>query len=372
MTATVPAPRPTHPGGHRDPTLDNARAIGIVAVVAGHTMGIPPALGELIYAVHMPLFFLLAGWVLKDAVLALPAAAWLRRQARSLLLPYAVFFALGFAYWLATSRIGSRAAKFADTAWHEPLAGLVTGRFAELQTANGPLWFFPALALALTLAWLAWAPSRRRWAVPAVVAAAVAIVTLRPGDLPVAPWSADVAVVAAAFVLAGLVVGRTVDWARVKAATAATLAVAAGAACLALAHGGGAVDFAQGRFGDHPLRFAAAAASGIVAVLAVSRLLPASAVANWLARHTVVIFPTHVLVLNLLSGIAQIGFGLDAAAVRTPAFALASTVLALAAAVPTAWLLARLWPTLVPPSAGRPVSDAARPHPPADRPASAR
>ena len=47
--------------------LDIARGIGIFLVVLGHCYSLPEWMWHLIYSVHMPLFFVLSGYVFKPA-----------------------------------------------------------------------------------------------------------------------------------------------------------------------------------------------------------------------------------------------------------------------------------------------------------------
>ncbi len=66
------------------------KGIGIVAVVIGHVT-YNRALVAQIFMFHMPLFFLVGGW-LHDA--ATPQRAYLKAKARSLLVPYACFLVI--------------------------------------------------------------------------------------------------------------------------------------------------------------------------------------------------------------------------------------------------------------------------------------
>ncbi len=76
-------------GRERLDWIDVARGIGIVAVVAGHvwTRG---ALRDAVYSFHMPLFFLLSGYLSKPQ----PVVPFALRQLASQMRPYAAFLAL--------------------------------------------------------------------------------------------------------------------------------------------------------------------------------------------------------------------------------------------------------------------------------------
>ena len=74
----------------RQPWIDVLKGIGILAVVVGH-ITFNRTLAAQIFMFHMPLFFLVGGW-LHDA--ATPQRAYMAAKARSLLLPYACFLVI--------------------------------------------------------------------------------------------------------------------------------------------------------------------------------------------------------------------------------------------------------------------------------------
>lgn len=72
--------------------IDTAKALGIIAVVAGHAPGVHHSLVSFIYSFHMPLFFFLSGYLLRPDKLRLSVVGHLRLQWQNLALPYLVFF----------------------------------------------------------------------------------------------------------------------------------------------------------------------------------------------------------------------------------------------------------------------------------------
>ncbi|RQO58660.1 hypothetical protein DBR47_13300 [Paucibacter sp. KBW04] len=69
--------------------VDKAKGVGIVCVVAGHVLSPGPAT-RAIYLWHMPLFFVLSGYLFSPR----PLLAYARQKALHLLLPYASFLLL--------------------------------------------------------------------------------------------------------------------------------------------------------------------------------------------------------------------------------------------------------------------------------------
>lgn len=67
--------------------LDIAKGIGILLVVLGHCLGMPALVRQFVYSVHMPLFFILAGYTFRVKS-SETIREFLRKNVRSLLVPY--------------------------------------------------------------------------------------------------------------------------------------------------------------------------------------------------------------------------------------------------------------------------------------------
>lgn len=120
--------------------IDILKGFGIILVVLGHVT-LNSDLYHFIYAFHMPLFFIVSGMFLHDK------QGFIRRQAKSLLIPYLSFGLLTFVYWwLVESRF--RELPAGETIW---------GQFINLffptgtQHCNVVLWFLPCLFLACVM-----------------------------------------------------------------------------------------------------------------------------------------------------------------------------------------------------------------------------
>lgn len=120
--------------------VDALKGIGIIAVVAGHVWTRGPV-RDAIYAVHMPLFFILSGYTARHV----PWRDFLPRLSRSLLVPFASFSLLLLAADVLIEGLRGHRPIFGSA-----LEGVTTILFATEQT-RGPftiLWFVPALFLA--------------------------------------------------------------------------------------------------------------------------------------------------------------------------------------------------------------------------------
>lgn len=132
-------------GGGRNVALDIAKGLGILLVIIGHCSEIPyRPVRHFIFTFHMPLFFLIAGYLWR----AKPVSLSLMKDARRLLLPYAVTCVATIAislvlcalqgkgyrpvlHWVAASLLGSGSARSTLFLSHVPDIGAI--------------WFLPAL-----------------------------------------------------------------------------------------------------------------------------------------------------------------------------------------------------------------------------------
>ncbi|HEY4316982.1 MAG TPA: acyltransferase family protein [Herbaspirillum sp.] len=322
--------------------IDNAKAIGIVLVVLGHSRGLPEYLSQLIFGFHVPLFFLISGFLLKPGKLDEPVFGHARKTLRALGLPYLVFFAMAWLYWLATRNIGGKALQTAGLAWHDPLLGLFSGLQSDLYI-DPPLWFFPCLIATMIVYHAA-----RKFLGLAVstvlfVALAFLLALLWPGASASVrlPLGLDTMWIALGLFALGQY-WRASQWPltrdrRILAAVFLVgLALLAGAVFLT-----GRVDLATMRFGALPALYLPMALCGIAATLSISQYLPYSRIAEWLSENTLTIFPAHFLFLSLVRGTAlslhlisgdyQYGIG----------WSILSSVLAIGLCVPLVWCLRR-------------------------------
>lgn len=128
--------------------LDTARCIGIFLVILGH-ISFKPIFGysveNWIYSFHMPLFFFLAGLTHKK----MNFAGSVKKAARQLLIPYAVFYILTFLWWLVVSVL--RHPEMYPNRFDAVSKGLLGLLIADgydtkiSSMANVPLWFCAGL-----------------------------------------------------------------------------------------------------------------------------------------------------------------------------------------------------------------------------------
>jgi acyltransferase len=320
--------------------IDNAKAIGIVLVVLGHSRGMPSGLTNLIFGFHVPLFFFISGFLLKPEKLEEGAGSSARKILRALGLPYLLFFVLAWGYWLATRHIGGKALLSAGHAWYEPLAGLFSGLESDLYV-DPPLWFFPCLILTAVAYQAARKFMRLGLSTGLFVGLAFLLSVLWPVWSPSArlPLGLDNMWLALAFYGLGqyLRVKNRLFPTR-KGVPIGIFLVAFSLLVYAVALAG-RVDMANMRFGDLPALYLPMALFGIAATLSISQCLPRSRLADWLSENTLIIFPAHFLFLSLVRGVATSLHLISADYHYAIGWSIASSALAIALCAPLIWCL---------------------------------
>lgn len=77
--------------------IDIAKGIGIILVIIGH-VSVNQNINNFIYSFHMPLFFIISGFLYK------PKKDFEKHKAKSILIPYFSFSIISFIYWITIER----------------------------------------------------------------------------------------------------------------------------------------------------------------------------------------------------------------------------------------------------------------------------
>jgi acyltransferase len=279
------------------------RAIGIVLVVLGHTLGIGEGVEKYIFSFHMPLFFFISGLVLTSTRLSQSWADAVRHYGRRLILPYLFFSVLTYLPWVLVTRHHGADAALDLEAWR-PLIGTLYGIGVNgwLQH-NAMLWFFPCLfVLHLVFRVL---HGRLSGAALYVVAGGLAGVGyLLPSLSPVRlPWGGEIALIALPFYALGYAVSSRENCLPRAGARTALLALVLAAVqigCIAI---NGRVDMNFISLGN-PLLFYLGALSGIGTLACLVVFLPPLRVFAHLADAAVLAFPLHRTLFSVFSALS--------------------------------------------------------------------
>jgi fucose 4-O-acetylase-like acetyltransferase len=246
--------------------LDAARGVGMALVIVGH-MKLPPPLQCVIYAFHVPLFFIVTGYLYSTSR---PAAAVAGAKARGLLVPYYLFSAL-LILLLAAFPGAWASACLQGRSWQDKVWPTLAGTMPVIE----PTWFLPALfatsVAALPLRALGWRTGL------AVLAVLLLLAQMWSSfRWPALPYRVHLVPMGAACLLVGMLWRRYAAWPQMAGSRLALLAVLALAVLVPSALWHGRVDMNANRLGSAVL-FLATGTLGTAAVFWSCRALESAA-----------------------------------------------------------------------------------------------
>lgn len=328
--------------------VDTMKAIGIVLVVVGHSPGLNPYIKNVIYSFHMPLFFFISGLLVSEQKLSMTYRENLSLLWKGLGIPYLFFFLISYLYWLPTHEMAASAARHAGIRWWEPVMGVVIGN-GDALFVNVVLWFFTCLFTTSLIFFWARKYFSATFLLVAFNSMGLLFTLMYEPSWQRLPWGLDNAVVALAFYSTGHFFRRYQDAILEKTpkSMAMTLALFMVAGVAYVAGINGEVDLNTLLFGSHRYLFLINAYLGVLALFYFSISLPANAVFQWLSKNTIIIFPIHLLMFSVFTGIGVVGFGMphafkESSFLWTGAFPL----LALLLSYPSALFLHRFFPVV--------------------------
>ena len=281
--------------------IDIAKALGIIFVVAGHAVSSDSEIKRILYSFHMPLFFILSGMLLrarKDVDIR-RIREQINKKLSALMLPY-------FVWGLIYSSLSVK---------HLILLLYGTRETLVLAESLSSLWFLPVLFLAfmisdVVLMLLGWIGKYMDGIVFSGAAVCFLIGLLLPhqpvyGD----PWGADIAFVAAGFMLLGTIIFHWIN----RNANSSGKIVVAIAACVifvfSIRYSSSSVGYVLMGNADYgnPVVFIINSMAGSLFVVMVCFLAPRVhrfRILQWIGARTMGIFIVHKPIVNAVKTIA--------------------------------------------------------------------
>jgi fucose 4-O-acetylase-like acetyltransferase len=327
--------------------IDALKGLGISLIVLGHVWSLeqPPVFYVWLFAFHVPVFFFAAGLTLKPDQVVL--GDFLRRRTVQLMVPYLVFALLGYVFYLigyGLSRNLNIAPAGFDYGLWRPLIGIIEGRVGEGRLVNSPLWFLPALLIALGLT-----HGINRLVQPHMLRLGL-IIGLSVGALLIAeqiatPLGLSTGIIASLFVQLGYEYRqRNYPFPNAQMLAAALFILALLISALAFVNG--AVGLA-GPTVNNPALFMVFALNGIGLCVFAVRFTP-PAVQRLLAsigHHSLAILVTHMLIIKSIKVLLSLVWGVSFAEIEhSLPLGLAVLFATVVLSIPTVWFIERWLP----------------------------
>ncbi|WP_219642083.1 acyltransferase family protein [Cohnella sp. CFH 77786] len=321
--------------------LDAAKGIGIILVVAGHTGSTSSTVTNYIFSFHMPLFFFLSGYLFTAGKYGF--GSYVRKKAKSLLIPYFVFAFATYAYWAVIGRKFGNDAEL-DIPLLKPLAGILYSNGVDHWLVfDTPLWFLTCLFLVEIGFYLLSKRVRRQGVLFLALVALSVIGYLDSLYLPFRfPWGFDVALTAMLFYGCGYLAKSNALRFRRWQAPRYCLPLAAAFLIIGYIAGGanGRVDMNLHQYGNY-FYFYIAAFAGLAGWLLVSRTLASLRPLRFLGENTLLIMAVHLILLSFAKAVVVFLLDIPLQDTRTPLWALLYTSGVVAMAVPLIFFVNR-------------------------------
>jgi acyltransferase len=283
---------------------DTMRAIGIICVVFGHTLGISESVQYWIYSFHMPLFFFLSGYVLKEGRLQRAFSENIRHYASRLLVPYFGFSMLTYLPWVMVTRFYGADVKL-NIHPMRPIIGTFYGIGIDgwLQH-NAMLWFLPCLFIVHMLFQMTVSLVAEILVMgTSILLACIGLVLshFMPFRMP---WGIEVALIAMPFYVVGYRFSKF-SWVPKHKLLIALMLVA-----LVLAQGliidlNGRVDMNFISLGN-PFLFYTGAFAGIGVLWSFAQFIPKMNIVRRIADSSMLIFVTHRTLYSVLTAVLMV------------------------------------------------------------------
>lgn len=300
-----------------------------------------------LFAFHVQIFFFTSGLTFKPE-----AQTWItlaRKRFPSLILPFWVFALLGYGFYLAGYVVAQTLHLNVPQFGYgllTPLLGALYGTVGDGWLVNSPVWFLPALFLALLMVQATHQFSQRLSVQYAVLLALFALGSAI-GESVRLPWSLASALCGALFLHIGWHFQQQQLWSRLSRRSWLGIGLACGLLSL-WSHINGGVGLA-GPTVNHPALFLIFTASGLGLSLGlIAWLGKRVSVLDFLGRHSMGLLVLHMLVIKGVKVILSFVFGLSISHMEHD-WAWGLAVLALSALLlwPSVGILEKHFPTLL-------------------------
>ena len=315
--------------------LDNAKALGIILIIFGHS--IPHSyLSHYIYSFHVPLFFFISGYLYKAGKYNF--REFLYKKIRTLIIPYLCFAIISYLYWFFVVRNFSLSGTALTLDTTKPLIGILYGIGSggfEIPM-NVALWYLPCLFVVEIIFYFVKKP---------YTLFAFAALGLLAKFMPFRmPWGLDVALTAVVF----YGVGHYYKDSWISYKFLPIILVTSLAFCFL----NEPIDMNNLVYGN-PIFFYIAAFSGIILFLNLSKVVKNYGFIQYIGSNTVILIGLVGITWSCLIGLTYFLFNIKITEFST-LFGLVETILEILFTVPAIYIINRWLPFII----GRPYEPA--------------
>ncbi|QZA78235.1 acyltransferase family protein [Deefgea tanakiae] len=290
--------------------IDKMKAIGILLIMIGHAPGLSNQFKIFIYAFHVPLFFIISGFLLSERYMVLNIKARFSKLFKSLLVPYFFFFFVSWLYWCLTKQYANLSVYLKDKTFFDAFSGVYIGTVSALFV-NPALWFFVALFW-ISLVYHISAKlifSKIVLFISYLVVFLVSVFVFY-GELNKPDMVTLQVITGLVFYSFGVVLNEymtRLDFSRYRFFILCVFLPV----FIFLALKNGPLDLNLSRFGFSPFIYLLVAVVGFFVLYFLVDFLPYGRTVDFLSRNSLLIFASHMVIYKWITGFLMIFFGID-------------------------------------------------------------
>ncbi|NDV96332.1 hypothetical protein D0T84_15625 [Dysgonomonas sp. 521] len=281
--------------------IDYAKLIGVWLVAINHVNMDSPALIDWILSFHMPLFFMLSGFVDKGKA---SVSDTIKKSAKSLLIPYFWFYIISYVWWLVVTfrRHPELYSHDFMGGFVKPMIGMLLGEgyHSAISTMiNVPLWFLVGLFFCRVIFYLFLSFSREKYYGLILVNILSLIVIFLRNHLQINIfWSIDSAIMAIPFYTFGFFMKRFLDKMDPNVIYKVVLSVSLLIIGILLSRWNGFVDINTSNYGKNLFVYYINGLIGALAVIFFTRIFTnfKSPLLIYLGKNTLILFAFHLII----------------------------------------------------------------------------
>lgn len=287
--------------------IDNAKGMGLLFIMFGHTANLPNLFYNYAFSFHVPLFFFISGALLSNKLSNGKLSLKIRILVMKLVVPFLFFFSVSYLLWVFRRVIGVNINN-EDVAILSPLTNLILGN-SSLTIVNSTLWYFICVFNIFILYFIIDYIFKCEY-FNLFISFILIFFVLNISDYESLNFYIGLSIISLPF----FCLGRFEQIISLKrnARPFIFYLLLLFYSCLVILNG--KVDMAKYQFGDFLYLFYLNAFVGIYIVLYISENIKIKAFVsffNWMSKNSIVIFPMHILIFSILKFFLVSFFGYD-------------------------------------------------------------
>lgn len=270
--------------------LDVAKGMALILVIWGHAGMSIPGLGTAIIQFHMPLFFVVSGYLFKNTQGTIRNR--IVKKAKRLLVPYFIFSVVYLSFGVIKSFLLHQSVNVAELI---SLLFYLNGNVVRIGT---PMWFLPVLFFTDVIYTLIKKTENKYTIIICIVLAVVAFEWM-----PILPFGLRISCIGLFFFMIGNCSKSLVDYFEGNRSLSVVVGIALLVLEFAFAQYNPGVNLYRYSFGVSWVRYILLAVIGAFGLIFIGGGIESNKILEWISKQSLFILSTHFIIIMLIDAI---------------------------------------------------------------------